>query len=76
MSKLSHAELADICNTSQGAAQLRYFRNLGLHVFRDGSGHPVVTWEVLNAITMGRHEAHDDPALDLAGAFGKKAAAR
>ena len=73
MGQLSPDELARMADTKQGAAQLRYFRRLGLHVFADGSGHPVVTWEAINAVLLGRNKTEAEPELNLAAAFGKVA---
>lgn len=71
VSRLTLAELADVTGRTQGAAQMRYFRRLGLHVFADGDGHPVVTWAALDTLLLGgRQQNQPEPELDL-GAFRK-----
>lgn len=77
MSQLTPEELQRMSGRERGAAQMRYFRGLGLHVFPDGEGHPVVTWEAINALLLGRpSQPPAEPELDLRAAFGKVAANR
>jgi hypothetical protein len=77
VSQLTPEELQRMTGRERGAAQLRYFRNLGLHVFPDGEGHPVVTWEAINALLLGQQkQAVDEPELDLRGAFRKAGGGR
>lgn len=50
---LSVADLERVTGLVQGAAQMRYFQQYGLRPMRSADGHPVITWQAVNAYIMG-----------------------
>lgn len=50
-------DLVKVCGGyEQGAAQMDFLRRMGLRPFQGRDGHPVVTWEAVNAVMARQAE--------------------